>query len=650
MWFARAVAAVALALVPLLGVAQPVQAAGPPVVDPFNETAEQFNARMQQRAYALRVPGSTAIAASRGQTSARTVAGLRRHVAQSAANPGTVHLPTSTKGGRAPKFGVKALTGASNAVAAAYGVDLVYSQAAGAFEYWGMAGGYESEGLLCDISRLAYMQGACAIGPGTEYLPNADALKHQNGWLGGVSTSNTTPNAQGHAIGQVFAGVIDSDVTRRTTGQWSGSCPDMSPNGYSMSASLRLFVYAINGGAWKQRASGTVGLSQCNTQGGGLGSGLAGLDLNVSAVAPLPSTQFIVSTVAIPSATTFATPQLLDAALRTTATPFGEQRLIYYSKNLTALRPPDVSEDPLRWWTTTWKCDAGAPQSVDSATWSELEEFWPEPPEPSCDGGSVSYIKVTQSTTGLDPYTLYEWEMDPGVSGFPGQYPECTDGSCTLELHRKDSTTGTRLACFDMPEACIGWFESPTKVDQYVCTYGTHDLALDECNAYAGIFDYKNRQPGGAYADPATGALPGGTTPPPPAPSTGCPPPFEFTLGGMGYWVTKGTTCALEAAFVPKTTAWPNLGEKSPIPEVRSAVEGLEQFTDPAGQACIVLGFDAPLNWGHVEVLDSCGDDPFVNWLRAHRGLLSAAVWISSAAGLAGWAWRTYAPGSGGAA
>src|SRR5665811_700564 len=68
-------------------------------------------------------------------------------------------------------------------------------------------------------------------------------------------------------------------------------------------------------------------------------------------------------------------------------------------------------------------------------------------------------------------------------------YPQCSDGSCRLELFRVDPTTQWRVSCFANPEACISWATDPALLGQMQCTYAGADVALSECNAYVPTFN-----------------------------------------------------------------------------------------------------------------------------------------------------------------
>lgn len=233
-----------------------------------------------------------------------------------------------------------------------------------------------------------------------------------------------------------------------------------------------------------------------------------------------------------------------------------------------ALRPPDVPANPLRTWSTRATCSGGVVTS-DSAPFSETASAWPEYPEAVCPDGAVpSLVEVWMITAGAaaPPLLVRSWEPDPTVSDWLGAFPECVDGSCRLELYRQDVTTGAQLSCMTNPSACVDWLQDPARADNYRCVYGGTVVDLAECNVYGPTFnvatgtDVKTttgtRPAGttGPYGDPATGEpvpLPGGEPGTTPDGDPTCPPAFNFSAGGIGYWIWKGVSCALAAAFVP---------------------------------------------------------------------------------------------------
>lgn len=660
-WFVRAVCLSLLAVL-LLPLTAGAAAASTPPVAPVSDSA--WRDLLRSAGVKLRVPGSVQSASLGGSGSSlgtvNRVAGTARAAQVSATlNKVAITQQTFSASMEGPtairKVGTLATKAGGTALSAAFAVDLGYS--IGGF-YMENVFGIQSDGLLCDVQSLAG-DAACGLVADPEYVPNSDVVLGAPGYVPGSAMLSGAPVGSppwqfAYSFGAAVAPGTDPYGQRLYPSMtfpltsWStvlmgaGTASDA----YRVHAVCKVtatgaFQFMTGSGKWAQggtdAAKNLAGPPVVQVlSGAGSGATVASGDCGASAT----FYGWALSDQAGASPTAAGLAANLDAGYA-----------IWY---LTPGNPGYAvqSADPLRGWLTEWTCAPGGSHSAASAQYRESDDTYPTPVQPSCSSGSLEYVKVTQtdSDASTEPWVLYEWSMPAEVGAWAAAYPECTDGSCLLELHRQDAATGTRLSCFENPEACLAWFEDPAKADTYVCTYGSHVLALDECNAYSVMFDPAKRSAAGTFADPATGAAPAA-----PAPGTdpgaGCgkAPAFEFTLGGLGYWIAHGTEWALCEAFKPEPIAWADLSGKSPLPEVRSAVEAWQEIEDAGtGSECLVIGFDLPMGWGHVDVLDTCGSDPAMVWLRDNRGLLAAAVWLSFGAGVAGWAWRTYAPGAGG--
>jgi hypothetical protein len=118
-------------------------------------------------------------------------------------------------------------------------------------------------------------------------------------------------------------------------------------------------------------------------------------------------------------------------------------------------------------------------------------------------------------------------------------------------------------------------------------------------------------------------------------------------------WVLQPLGCA----FLPTTAGsdigviGADLGAKQPFPELGSVVALFGQLA-PSDTGCLTVPVHLPtvLGGSTLTAFDSCGDDPAVAWLRSHRDLTGALLWLAMAAPLAWWVWRQYAPGSTGSA
>jgi hypothetical protein len=340
-----------------------------------------------------------------------------------------------------------------------------------------------------------------------------------------------------------------------------------------------------------------------------------------------------------------------------------------------ASRPAAGESSPERRFQTRWSCSGGAGGVEVSALFRETDAEWPAFPDAVCAPGtgrvvSVEVWQVVPGDSSLD-VLLDSWTENAGQAAWETDYPECTDGSCVLELARVDQ--GSRLDCFGSPEACVDWWGTPepTRSERYECRYAGQVVSVAECKVYSPTFNVATNTPVvtstgtvpattvGRLADPATGEpVPnenpaGGTDP---AEDDGCPPSFNATNFLNGYWIYKGVACALSAAFVPTQTgpAIDAVGAaaagSTPFPEVASVVTW---FAPPSSlpPQCLVLDVSAPAVIGaDVVAFDSCGQGPAEVWLRDHRWLTGIAVWAGLVFPILWWVWRQYAPGSTGVA
>jgi hypothetical protein len=187
-------------------------------------------------------------------------------------------------------------------------------------------------------------------------------------------------------------------------------------------------------------------------------------------------------------------------------------------------------------------------------------------------------------------------------------------GGCLLELFRIDPATGAQLSCFANPASCVDWYSDPAKADVYRCVYGGQAVALSECDLYRPTFNVTAGKPTkdnegkdqpaattSPYGDPKHEGNPVPATDPAPTPEQpddGCPPPFSFTAGGLGYWVTKGTACALSWAFVPGS-------DSTSLTRVKTAIGGLPP---------VAFGADVGEMFNGLTVPPSSCEGPGIRW------------------------------------
>lgn len=233
----------------------------------------------------------------------------------------------------------------------------------------------------------------------------------------------------------------------------------------------------------------------------------------------------------------------------------------------------EVGTDPERHFSASWACSDGTTGGANSVFFHESDASWPSLPAAACDAGIVTHYEVSKVTTGGPTTSILTWDAPQVVQDFyaaGGTGAECWDGSCTLVLSRVDAQTGQRLSCFSDPSLCVDWWSSPSKADDYVCTYGGNTVALAECDLYRPTFNRTMGQPttdndgravpaneSSQYGDPTADGNPvpepsGSPDPAPgPSPDNSCPPPFSWTSLFNPWWQFKAMGCALEWAFVP---------------------------------------------------------------------------------------------------
>jgi hypothetical protein len=325
---------------------------------------------------------------------------------------------------------------------------------------------------------------------------------------------------------------------------------------------------------------------------------------------------------------------------------------------------------------TRWRCN-GVPKTARSALFKETSASYLASPQAVCPKGEnvtgLEIWEVTPNDDSAPDVKVGAAELPAPFNDWLTAHPQCTTGACKLDLQRVDPDTGARVSCLSSPELCVNWLNDPLKAQNYRCQYAGVVKPLSECNVYGPTFDVAREvhpispatgQPvpdAGPYGDPATGepvptGEPAPRTPTSPAAPEGCPPPFEFTLGGLGYWITKGTGCALAAAFSPSPQTRAdvalvavNMRRVTPLPELTSAV-GLLTPPDGLTATCLQVPLKLPWESSTIMAFDSCGQDAAVVWVRANRGLIAVFVWVTVLSPIAWWAFRDYAPGSKGVA
>jgi hypothetical protein len=268
---------------------------------------------------------------------------------------------------------------------------------------------------------------------------------------------------------------------------------------------------------------------------------------------------------------------------------------------------------------------------------------------------------------------------DPRFSvAFPDSM--CTAGSHATEFHSRLKSQRSGLVV-----PLVDWVGAPDFRDPYdpqadcKALAGGSQCTLDPGSDPAADPTATPRCQWGAYAvdsaqcdplradpgsDPAptptptpTGPVPGDAGQPDPTDTEGnaCFPSGWGMLNPV-EWIYKPVKCALAWAFVPSSITadtidgiGTTLQGKAPAPQLGSLFAWLKVPKVPTECFTVQVAVPAMMG-GSVQAIDSCGDDLFIEWLRAHRALMEVVVWIGFASPLAWWAWRQYAPGSQGVA
>lgn len=236
----------------------------------------------------------------------------------------------------------------------------------------------------------------------------------------------------------------------------------------------------------------------------------------------------------------------------------------------------------------------------------------------------VTGTKIIQETDGLPDGLLMEQPTTPEYQQHQALYPECSDGTCLLDLVHVASSQ----SCFDAPETCAEWFQDPNKASNYSCRYGTHAVDLAECNLYAPTFKPEQVSQGKGYGDPETGATTSTqTTTTADAPAMGQQPsptegrqcmPTGWGVLNPIEWVMKPVQCALEWAFVPRPevieASFNDMNEKwaeTPPMRVAAMVSAWDFDVSVDGCEGVLIPFSQvweQLPDGHI--LEACPGDP----------------------------------------
>ena len=260
------------------------------------------------------------------------------------------------------------------------------------------------------------------------------------------------------------------------------------------------------------------------------------------------------------------------------------------------------TDNPDRSFACTYTLDDGSTVEKESDTFKETDAAVPQPVCPAApDDKGVKNVNVSEVNKDTGKKTpVYDDPTTDAYQKWWAAYPECRDGACSLDLHKKGSKSDS---CFDSTDAaaeCQSWMADPDKTANYQCTYGAHNVDLTECYAYGDVFKPEKVLAGQAYTDPSTGKAVDGQSSPNAARSTlgrtwTDPQDFSGCLDD-GWaaanpieWVMIPVQCSLQWAFAPSqqvitttTNKAQNQWASKGPGKVTNAVAGWH-FTAPTG-------------------------------------------------------------------
>lgn len=476
------------------------------------------------------VPGSVAAASAAEAGAAQTVGAL-------SASGGTAVAGAST----AAKAALTSTAASSTVVVGGW---LVGTYAGVQIAKW--VGLPTSGDISCDAALLLDPNAPCAATNQPTYVPNADVAGAVPGWTNGTQLEGVGLPTQWASWAFTIGSLTDPGFLSEAAGSFTLRLSGQCTTGGSPTFVWKVYAVKTFDGSLVQAGSGAEGAANCasngytwtKTFGGTSGYKFDHIEFRVYDPALGPG-------------------QTWDGAQDATA---------YYPVGHTDR--PEVDADPVRTWRTTWECSEGPGGVLESAPFHESSPQWPGLPSASCAAGVVTHVLVEQITEGGPTTTITEWTAPQAFQDWATQRSECLDGSCLLVLSRIDPQTGTRLSCFDNPDLCLDWWSSPTKAEQFECTYGGSVVTLSECDLYRPTFNRAVGQPttdndgrpvpaaeSAPYGDPTAEGNPlpdpAPTLEPTPEQDTSCPPPFTWTSLINPWWQFKAVGCALEWAFVP---------------------------------------------------------------------------------------------------
>jgi hypothetical protein len=329
---------------------------------------------------------------------------------------------------------------------------------------------------------------------------------------------------------------------------------------------------------------------------------------------------------------TTATPALARTALPDKLTVIPQASGVSWSSQPAAQQAGGTTTvpNPSRTMSCVTAGSDGVTYTGTGVSFTEADTVLPVPPckplPPGVSPRSVKLVEATPSTGTTQDLTTQN------VTVPNGGFAECSSQLCLLELHK-----GSKV-CFSSPADCVGWFTSPTKTNDYQCTYGGHSVGLTECNIYATSFpqatptaDYLAGPDGSPLPNPNTSDVaspvtdPGANTEPnasgqPVSPNQDCFGNVYGTFDPVG-WVLTPIKCAALWAFVPTDPPDPGAIKAqfdATQPAQLAAALDLSGLAVPSGCS----GFLVQPWWQSsappVHILDACGA-PWAEWASTSR-------------------------------
>lgn len=284
--------------------------------------------------------------------------------------------------------------------------------------------------------------------------------------------------------------------------------------------------------------------------------------------------------------------------------------------------------------------DGGSYTGISPA-FTETDAVLPSPKCPAVPATKVpATTTIKEVTPGAPDQTILpSTPTTPEYQGWKTTYPECSTGTCMLDLRRAD--TGT--SCFSDPVPCADWFGSPTKNDDYQCFYGTHSVVLTECTTYAPTFKPDAVSSGEQLGNPETGDA-GGVQTGPNADgdaavrdANGLCYPNGWGVFNPLEWVLKPLKCA----FIPEPDEVQNAQDQlqetwnGSTPGKLAEALSVFSFTSP-GAGCQGLAVPMPLpdDQGHAVIhteyyLPACPGDFFYPWAGPMSLFIGGSVCIA---------------------